>query len=88
MPEAVPGAPEAIHGPSQAYPKHPASSCSPLGPPLSIQAVARLIGVSPWTVRQRLMPQGLPHFRIGASGKLIFYTHQVVAWITKRQGGT
>jgi hypothetical protein len=52
-----------------------------------MQAVARLIGVSPWTVRQRLMPQGLPHFRVGASGKLIFYTNQVVAWITKRQGG-
>jgi hypothetical protein len=33
------------------------------------------------------MPQGLPHFRAGASGKLIFYTNQVVAWITKRQGG-
>jgi hypothetical protein len=34
------------------------------------------------------MPLGLPHFRVGASGKLIFYTNQVVAWIAKRQGGT
>jgi hypothetical protein len=58
-----------------------------LGLPLGVEAVARLIGCSPWTVRQRLMPQGLPHFRAGASGKLIFYTNQVVAWITKRQGG-
>jgi hypothetical protein len=90
LPEAVPGASGTIRGTPDALPppNRPQISASPLGPPLGIRAVARLIGVSPWTVRQRLMPQGLPHFRIGASGKLIFYTHQVVAWITKRQGGS
>lgn len=64
---------------------------SPLGPPLSIRDVARLIGCSPWSVRQTLMPQGLPYFRSGASGKLIFYTDQVVRWIEHQQqkkGGT
>ena len=60
---------------------------SPLGRPLGIREVALLIGCSTWTVRQRLLPAGLPHFRSAPSGRLIFYTRQVVAWITKRQGG-
>ena len=44
-----------------------------------------MIGCSPWTVRQRLIPLGLPYFRSAASGKLIFYSHQLIAWINKRQ---
>jgi hypothetical protein len=58
-----------------------------LGLPLNIREVAELIGCSPWTVRQTLIPRGLPYFRSGASGKLIFYTNQVVGWIEKQQGG-
>ena len=59
-----------------------------LGPPLNIREIAELIGCSPWTVRQKLIPKGLPHFRLGASDKLIFYTNQVVRWIqTKQKGG-
>jgi hypothetical protein len=58
-----------------------------LGLPLDIRGVAELIGCSPWTVRQRLMPSGLPFFRFGASGKFIFYTNQVVRWIEARQKG-
>lgn len=58
---------------------------SRLGHPLGIAAVASLIGCSPWTVRQTLIPQGLPVFRSAASGKLIFYTNQVVRWIERRQ---
>jgi hypothetical protein len=51
--------------------------------------VAELIGCSPWTVRQTLIPRGLPHFRFAASGKLIFYTGQVTRWIeSQQQGGT
>jgi len=60
---------------------------STLGVPLDIRGVARLIGCSPWTVRQRLMPSGLPYFRSGASGKLIFYTDQVIRWIENQQKG-
>jgi len=30
---------------------------------------------------------GLPHFRFGASGKLIFYTSQIVRWIENQQQG-
>jgi hypothetical protein len=56
-----------------------------LGPPLSISDAARLIGCSVWTVRQRLLPNGLPCFRSGPSGKLIFYTNQVIRWIEKQQ---
>jgi hypothetical protein len=56
-----------------------------LGEPLSIRAVARLIGYSPWTVRQTLIPRGLPYFRSGASGRLIFYRDQVIRWIETQQ---
>jgi hypothetical protein len=61
-----------------------------LGDPLNIKQTARLIGCSPWTVRQVLIPAGLPHFRAGANGKLIFYRDQVVRWILHNQnkGGT
>jgi len=66
----------------------PRPSGSPaLGPPLDIHQAARLIGCSPWTVRQTLIPRGLPFFRLGASGKLIFYSDQVVRWIEIQQKG-
>ena len=58
-----------------------------LGPPLDIKQVAAVIGCSPWTVRQKLLPQGLPFFRSAASGKLIFYQAQVVRWIERQQQG-
>jgi len=56
-----------------------------LGDPLSIRDVAGLIGCSAWTVRQRHVPSGLPCFRSGPAGKLIFYRNQVVAWILRQQ---
>jgi hypothetical protein len=56
-----------------------------LGQPLSIRAVARMLGVSPWTVRQQHLPRGLPHFRSGPNGKLIFFRDQMVAWILTQQ---
>jgi len=62
----------------------------PLGHPLTIRQVATLIGCSVWSVRQRLIPQGLPHFRSGPNGRLIFYRNQVVHWLVENQtkGGT
>lgn len=57
-----------------------------VGAPLSVREAARLIGCSPWTVRQTLMPRGLPYFRSGG-GKLIFYTNQVIRWIEAQQKG-
>jgi hypothetical protein len=59
--------------------------CHPLGPPMDIRQVAELIGCSLWTVRQTLLPSGLPYFRSGASGKLIFYKNQVTRWIERQQ---
>jgi hypothetical protein len=56
-----------------------------LGEPMSIREVARLIGCSPWSVRQTLLPKGLPHWRSGPSGKLIFYRDQVVRWLIRQQ---
>jgi hypothetical protein len=56
-----------------------------LGDALNIQQVAALIGCSPWTVRNTLMPKGLPCFRAGANGRLIFYRHQVVRWLLRQQ---
>ena len=59
-----------------------------LGAPLSMKEAAQLIGCSPWTVRQTLIPRGLPHFRSTASGRLIFYRDQLIRWIqTQQQGG-
>lgn len=58
---------------------------SPLGMPLNIAEVARLIGCSPWTVRQTLIPNGLPYFRFKASGRLTFYESQVIRWIERQQ---
>jgi hypothetical protein len=56
-----------------------------LGDPLSIHQVACIIGCSVWTVRQRCLRQGLPHFRASRSGKLIFYRNQVVRWLIEKQ---
>lgn len=64
-------------------------STKPLGKPLDIAEAADIIGCSPWTVRHKLIPMGLPHVRFGAGGKLIFYHDQLVAWIhSKQRGGT
>lgn len=52
---------------------------------MDIRTVAWFIGCSPWTVRQTLLPRGLPHFRSGASGRLIFYRDQVIRWIYEQQ---
>jgi len=60
-------------------------SSESLGAPLSINEVARLIGCSPWTVRHRYLPAGLPYVRIGPAGKLIFYTNQIVRWLLRQQ---
>src|SRR5207248_9252839 len=81
------------HWPGQPGPflREPAPILCPtgaaLGPPLNIAEVAELIGCSPWTVRQTLIPRGLPHFRFKASGRLIFYQDQVVRWIESQQQG-
>jgi hypothetical protein len=56
-----------------------------LGEPLGVREVARVIGCSAWTVRHRYLPQGLPHFRSGPGGKLVFYRNQVVRWILQQQ---
>ncbi|HEX3683160.1 MAG TPA: hypothetical protein VHU83_11535 [Bryobacteraceae bacterium] len=81
--QATAGLPEALPEPS--LPPASREAESRLGQPIGIAAISSLIGCSPWTVRQTLIPQGLPVFRSAASGKLIFYTNQVVRWIERRQ---
>jgi hypothetical protein len=56
-----------------------------LGQPLDIGEVARLLGCSPWSIRNTWIPRGLPHFRSGASSRLIFFEVQVVRWIENQQ---
>jgi hypothetical protein len=56
-----------------------------LGAPMNIAEVAALLGCSPWTVRQRYMRQGLPCLRTSATGKLVFFSKQVIDWILQRQ---
>jgi hypothetical protein len=65
----------------------PGKPAPALGAPLTIYEVALLIGCSPWSVRQTLIPRGLPHFRFKASGRLIFYRDQVIRWIEEQQQG-
>ena len=54
---------------------------------MNIRQVAKLIGLSVWSIRYRLIPSGLPYFRSGPSGKMIFYRDQITAWLQKKQGG-
>jgi hypothetical protein len=65
------------------------SELEPLGKPLSITEVALLIGVSVWTVRHRCLAAGLPYFRVGPTGKLLFYKNQIIHWLLteQRKGG-
>jgi len=78
----------------QSYPQHcptPKASenaLSALGDPLSIRKVSEMIGCSAWTIRQRYIPEGLPHLRSGPAGKLIFFRNQVIAWILQQQHRT
>jgi len=71
----------------QSYPRH---YPHPLGAPISIRQVAEVLGCSAWTVRQKFIPLGLPHLRSGPSGRLTFFSNQVVAWVLahqQRKGG-
>jgi len=74
----------------QHYPQAVAFGDEPLGAPLSISEVARLIGCTAWTVRQSYLPQGLPYLRSGPRSKLVFFRDQVIRWILQNQqkGGT
>lgn len=72
-------------GLGQSYPQHYPQTKDALGEPLSILEVARLLGCSDWTVRHRYLQLGLPHFRPGPGGKLVFFRNQVVAWILHQQ---
>lgn len=69
----------------QHYPQHYPQAQDALGEPLGVREVAELLGCSDWTVRHRHLPHGLPHFRSGPSGKLVFFRRQVIAWILNRQ---
>jgi hypothetical protein len=66
-------------------PAAPDESANLLGEALGIRDVAALIGCSVWTVRQRCLRQGLPHFRTSRTGRLIFYRKQVVRWLFENQ---
>ncbi len=57
----------------------------PLGETLTIREVSRLLGCSVWTVRNRCLGRGLPYFRIGGTGKLVFYRGQITRWILEQQ---
>lgn len=63
-----------------------------LGEPMDVKQVAALVGCSAWTIRQKHVKAGLPCFRTGPSGRMIFYRNQVTAWILEKQkeekGGT
>lgn len=98
----MPGSPEAKQplgkttaGRGQSYPRHypqaetagRGEAADPLGEPLSINDLARIIGCSPWTIRQKYLPAGLPYHRLTPNGKLIFYKTQITRWLIRRQKG-
>jgi hypothetical protein len=56
-----------------------------LGTPMTIAGVAALLGCSPWTIRQKYLPQGLPYLRASHAGKLVFFRNQVIDWILRHQ---
>jgi hypothetical protein len=60
-------------------------SPNPLGDPMTIRQVATFMSCSVWTVRQRYLPAGLPHFRLSRNGKLVFYRNQIVRWVLEKQ---
>ena len=66
----------------------PALAVSRLGAPMNIRDTATLLGGSTWTIRQRLIPLGLPYFQASPAGKLIFYREQVVRWMERHQRTT
>src|SRR5277367_2128097 len=72
-------------GLGQCYPQHYPHP-EPMGTPLSTDEAARVIGCSTWTLRQKLLPRGLPHFRCGG-GRLIFYKNQIIRWVETQQKG-
>lgn len=72
-------------GGEQSCPQHYPAPVDSLGDPVPIREVARMLGCSPWTVRQKHLPQGLPHFRSGPNGKLVFFRDQVIRWILSCQ---
>lgn len=74
----------------QHYPRRPrrrseALAADPLGEALTLDQVAEMLGCSTWTVRNQCLRRGLPHFRIGGTGKLVFYRAQVTRWILDQQ---
>lgn len=60
-------------------------SDDPLGEVLTVHEVSRLLGCSAWTVRNRHLKRGLPYFRTGGTGKLVFYRCQITRWILEQQ---
>jgi hypothetical protein len=74
-------------------PDHYPYSSALFGESLGVREVADLLGCSPWTVRNKYLPQGLPHVRASSAGKIVFFRGQVIQWILKQQqhlkkGGT
>jgi hypothetical protein len=69
------------------YPDGPelGRNVSAIGEPMGIEDVARLLGCSPWTVRQKYLRQGLPYLRASAQGRFIFFRTQVIDWILEQQ---
>lgn len=55
------------------------------GGPLGIEDVALLLGCSPWTVRQKYLPEGMPHLRASVRGRFVFFRQQIIDWILQRQ---
>ena len=56
-----------------------------LGEAIGIATVAKMLRCSTWTVRNKWVPQGLPHIRASRRGRMVFHRNRVNSWILKRQ---
>ena len=67
--------------------RHPGTIvfCIALCAPLTIRGAAAIIGCSTWTIRQKYLPMGLPHFRVRGTGKFTFYKNQITRWLLAQQ---
>lgn len=81
----VPGASPRAELPEALPDANKIEDSDPLGAPLTVGELCTLLACSPWMVRQRYLRQGLPHFRSGPSGKLIFFRNQVIRWVLEKQ---
>ena len=55
---------------------------------LSVEELAEFLNVKPWTVKYKLVKDGMPHYRIGRNGQghFRFLIGEVLPWLRSSDG--